>query len=109
MLLNVQDSSKIPFLRDFLSYEFRELHYRDNPILLFLCAPASYVLALLVLALYLAYRKDKILFLATSFALSCYFVILIAAPCILVRYMLPIMLAVPLLYMLTLRSRARLY
>ncbi len=109
MLSNVQDSSKIPFLRDFLSYEFRELHYRDNPILLFLCAPASYVLALLVLALYLAYRKDKILFLATSFALSCYFVILIAAPCILVRYMLPIMLAVPLLYMLTLRSRARLY
>lgn len=94
---NVQFSSKLPWLKQEIEYYLQDNNYTKNPIVFVLFSPALYLWAIIFLILYLCYRRHHSPVIAIVLPLLLYGTVLLG-PCILVRYMYPIMLAAPVFY-----------
>lgn len=97
---NIKPNSKIPGLKSFLDHYWKELGYKDNFVANFIMAPATYVLALILLFFYVLYSRRYSFLPIIIFVLLCYACTLLS-PGILIRYMWPIMFSVPVLYLFT--------
>ncbi len=96
LMPNIKQNSKLPKLKQFLDASWKELGYRDNVIVNVIMAPASYTIALVIMLMYALYKKRKHILVISLLILLCLLCILLS-PGILIRYMWPIMFAVPLL------------
>lgn len=94
-------NSKIPVLKDFINDLIRDGSYRSNPLLYVVMSPALYVWVVIFLFVYSLYRK-RYYILSMLALLLLLFATILLGPCIIIRYMYPIMLACPmaLLYMI---------
>jgi hypothetical protein len=101
MLPNAKQSSKLPKLKEFLDRELKDMGYTSNAFLNLLLAPAIYVYALVFYIIYLCYSRRYCELHLGAFILAGYIITLIAAPGILIRYVSPVMICVPLLYVFT--------
>ena len=90
----------LPHLRAFLDKEWFNLGYSGNLITNTIMVPATYVHGLVIIICYAWYSRRKKLLLMTMLPLMAYGTILIG-PCVLIRYMAPVMVAVPMLYAYT--------
>ena len=101
LLPSAHESTMLPKIKAILDYELREMNYTKNPILTLLLAPASYVLALVFCIIYLIYSRRYSGLYLPVFILAGFFITLIAAPGILLRYIAPVMITTPILYIFT--------
>ena len=93
----VSSQPLLPRLHNFLIREWFNLGYSRNLITNFIMAPATYVLMTFVLFLYGIYARRKHFVLLVCLPLIAYLVSL-AGPCVLIRYLAPIMVTVPMLF-----------
>ena len=100
----VQANSKLPWLRDLLDRDWKHEGYKNNFISNLIMSPGTYVCMLIVYIIYLIYSRRMGMMAPALFVLANYLIILLS-PCVLIRYMLPVMFSVPLLYVFTFCAR----
>lgn len=92
----VYEDSKIPKLKQFYKDLFCKNEYQKIPILYILFQPATYFYMLIAYLLYNLYRKNKIEFIIGMY-LFLYFLTFFIGPCAIIRYIYPIITAIPIL------------
>ena len=93
---NVQGKTMIPWLTKFDKKLFCENKYEKIPIFYMLFQPATYLYITLACILYLLYQKEREKLVVTTVAFI-YYGTCFAAPCTTVRYIYPVITAMPLL------------
>ncbi len=92
----VNSSSKLPGLRVFMEKIVSDNAYLKVPVVRLLFAPATYTWLMMLYLMTLIYRREYKLIVPILF-LSVYFFTLLLSPAVLVRYMYPFFLTVPVL------------
>lgn len=89
-------NSKFPWLKEQLDYLIAQNGYQNNFILYTIMSPAPYVWAIVFLLLSSVYRKNKLVISLSSLLLLLFATILLG-PTIIIRYIYPIMIIVPII------------
>ena len=100
----VVEDSKLPGLRDFMEEIVSENRYQDIPVLSVIFAPAFYWWLLVLYLASAVYQRDWRGMIPAVF-LVMYYLTLLLSPAVLVRYMYPLMVSVPVLWGLQLGAR----
>ena len=100
----IVEDSKLPGLRDFMEEIVSENRYQDIPVLSVIFAPAFYWWLLVLYLASAVYQRDWRGMIPAVF-LVMYYLTLLLSPAVLVRYMYPLMVSVPVLWGLQLGAR----
>lgn len=93
---NIKGSTKIPWLTNLDKKLFCENKYEKIPILYIIFQPATYLYITFACVLYLLYKKEREKLVITTIVFI-YYGTCFAAPCATVRYIYPVITAMPLL------------
>lgn len=88
--------SKLPVLENILERAFSANEYQKFPVMALLFSPALYFWILVVCTVGFLKMRNGYNFVMTGF-LWCYFLTILAGPCILIRYMYPFLVCSPVL------------
>ena len=100
----IVEESKLPGLRDFMEEIVSENRYQDIPVLSVIFAPAFYWWLLVLYLASAVYQRNWRGMIPAVF-LVMYYLTLLLSPAVLVRYMYPLMVSVPVLWGLQLGAR----
>ncbi|MCQ2498127.1 MAG: DUF6020 family protein [Lachnospiraceae bacterium] len=99
----VKKSNPLPAVRDLYESIVTDMSYRNNPVTTILFSPALYVFLTILSGMAFIVKKRKDLLLSW-FPVFVYLLTVIAGPCVLVRYIFPFMITVPVFAVLALKG-----